>query len=143
MNLITGDLLAIESGTILHQVNCRGALGGLAWDLYHKYPGAFTDYFMLCDKYGAQNIGSACEGHPSKSLSIVHVFGQVEPGPGTNPTAVSLAIESLVGRPLLAPLYAPFRMGCGLGGGDWLEYEAILERNLPDLIIVQRPEDAP
>jgi hypothetical protein len=112
MNLITGDLLAIESGTILHQVNCRGALGGLAWDLYHKYPGAFTDYFMLCDKYGAQNIGS-------------------------------LAIESLVGRPLLAPLYAPFRMGCGLGGGDWLEYEAILERNLPDLIIVQRPEDAP
>lgn len=35
------------------------------------------------------------------------------------------------------PLYMPFKMGCGLGGGDWGVYSAIINRYFPDAIICQ------
>lgn len=139
--MMPGNVLDISQGTVLHQVNCRGIMGGLALALSRKYPQAFTDYFLLCDKYGAKNFGSAVEGHASKSLSIIHVFGQLEAGANTDQTAVLCALESLTSRPLLRPIYAPYRMGCGIGGGDWRTYSNLLLRALPDLIVVQLPED--
>jgi hypothetical protein len=137
---ITGNLLDITSGTILHQVNCRGVVGGLAGALHHKHPAAFNDYFLLCEKYSARNLGSVHEGHVSRSLSILHLFGQADPGPNTSMTAVNIALEGLIVRPLLQPVYAPHGMGCGLGGGDWPTYCAALLRVFPSLCIVQLPE---
>lgn len=142
MKEIIGNLLDLTEGAIVHQVNCRGAIGGLAHALHDKYHRAFVDYFLLCDKYGAKNLGSVHEGHASGLLSIVHVFGQIEPGAHTDMTAVKTALESMYGRPLLTPIYAPYKMGCGIGGGDWSRYLAALVEAFPDIIIVKRPEDA-
>lgn len=134
MKIFTGNLLDLTEGTILHQVNCRGIVGGLAATLNAAYPAAFADYFLLCDKYGAQNIGSIHEGHASKGLSVIHLFGQKEPGANTDMDAVSVAVLLLANRPLLRPIYAPFMMGCGIGGGCWPEYSAVLEIALPGKI---------
>ena len=143
MTHLTGDILRITTGTILHQVNCRGVIGGLAGALRARYPIAFSDYFILCDKYGFKNLGSVHEGHVSARLSIIHVFGQMDPGANTDMTAVRHALELLKGRPLLRPIYAPFKLGCGLGGGNWPIYQAALADALPDVTIIQLPEDRP
>lgn len=141
MKILPGNILDIRQGTILHQVNCRGSIGGLALSLHQKHPQAFTDYHLLCDKYDGQNFGSAHEGHASVFLSIVHVFGQLDPGANTDISAVRSALESLASRPLLRPIYAPYKMGCGIGGGDWRTYSELLLRIFPELIVVRRPED--
>jgi hypothetical protein len=35
------------------------------------------------------------------------------------------------------PVYIPYNMGCGLGGGDWEIVSGIIEETLPDAIIVK------
>jgi len=30
-------------------------------------------------------------------------------------------------------------MGCGLGGGNWDEYRAVIEKHFPNAIIVRKP----
>lgn len=143
MKTITGNLLDITAGTIVHQVNVRGATGGLSGVLSRRHPAAFTDYFLLCDKHGIQNAGTVHEGHANRQLSILHVFGQVDPDANTDMALVRSALEWQEARPTLFPIYAPYKMGCGLGGGDWPEYLKALLVVFPDIIIVQRPEDAP
>lgn len=142
MKTTVGDILDVQIGTVLHQVNCRGIVGGLAAALKAKHPLAFADYFLLCEKHGIRNLGEVYEGHAGPNLSILHVFGQYQPGPATDMQSVRKAFRSLVQRPLLRPIYAPYRMGCGIGGGDWAEYFTAITFAIPDVIIVMRPEEA-
>lgn len=145
---IKGDLLKIESGVILHQVNAIGATGGLAGALRRKWPGAFRSYYARCrlDAIGDVVLGIAEYQDDEKEkwkLLIAHVFGQYYPGPNTDMGAVAHALQKLSRQLERAefkdvPVYAPFKMGCGLGGGDWSEYEPLLERFLPNLIVVNK-----
>ena len=82
---------------------------------------------------------------PKRRLYIGHIFGQLDPGPNTDLKEVDGALESLAfvrsGRGQSwfdLPIYAPFLMGCGLGGGSWVKYSAIIEKHLPDCIIVRK-----
>lgn len=79
------------------------------------------------------------------ALVVCHIFGQISPGPNTHLPSVDFAMERfkffLGGLKSPLPLYAPYKMGCGLGGGNWEEYSKIIEKHLPHCIIVRRPED--
>jgi O-acetyl-ADP-ribose deacetylase (regulator of RNase III) len=49
MQIISADILSIDSGIITHQVNCRGVMGaGLAKALRKRYPAIFPEYRKLC-----------------------------------------------------------------------------------------------
>lgn len=140
MKLITGNLLDIRTGTILHQVNCLGATGGLAGALHKKWPAAFESYFAHCRRERARALGSVVVAEAEPGLFIAHVFGQFNPGPNTDMAAVHQSLRDAA-EVATAPIYAPYLMGCGLGGGVWSKYQAALEAAFPDIIIVQRPED--
>ena len=149
---IEGDLLAIKEGVILHQTNCLGVTGGLAGALRRKHPGAFKSYLETCesvdDPLGTVVLGIAAwkeHGHELRwDLLIAHVFGQRNPGANTDLKAVDLALSKLA-RQLQreefrgVPVHAPFLMGCGLGGGNWSDYSALLEKYLPEIVIVKLP----
>lgn len=139
MKLITGNLLDIRSGTILHQVNCHGFTGGLAGALYKKWPAAFDPYFARCEQPRA--LGSFVIGQVEPGLHIGHVFGQFEGGPCTDILAVAASLKEAHWL-LDGAVYAPYMMGCGIGGGDWAKYQQVFEEWIPDITIVQRPEDA-
>jgi len=74
----------------------------------------------------------------------MHVFGQDDPGPNTDMEWVREGLEdaarrikgslSLIGQ----PTYFPYKMGCGLGGGNWDEYRALIGRHFPEAIIVRK-----
>ena len=139
---IDGNLLGIESGVILHQVNCRGVTGGLAGALRRRWPDHFKTYLAACAEHHPRKLlgqlaASAVEGHP---LTIFHVFGQFNPGPNTNLQAVEDALCTAATLHKWLPMFAPYKMGCGLGGGNWEEYSALIERYLKHCIIIKHPQ---
>lgn len=142
MKIITGNIIEVTHGTILHQVNCRGAVGGLAGALHAKWPGAFEEYFAACRVSGLLMAGETLVTDATASLRIAHVFGQREPGADTSMSLARAALRHATRNVHREPVYAPFRMGCGIGGGNWDEYLAALCEAFPEVIIVQRPEDA-
>lgn len=139
---IHGDILKINSGTLIHQVNTLGITGGLAGALRRKYPDHFKEYIGMCQMNKPHallgDFEVECAG--DQRIAIVHLFGQLYPGPNTDLIAVRSALEKFSkwraqGKDN-GPIYAPFRMGCGLGGGDWSQYEPLLEQFIPSLIVV-------
>ena len=136
---IKGDILNINRGIILHQVNCCKVVGGLAGALNRKFPKAFEVYFKDPTRKESR-LGQFLIGKHD-GVHIAHIFGQFYPGKNTDMKAVKDSLELLsvyLGVALKddAILYAPFKIGCGLGGGDWSEYEPLLESIFPQLTIV-------
>lgn len=140
MKTIIGDLLELRSGIILHQVNCLGVTGGLAGALRQKWPRAFAPYLDFCARNRERGLGGFVIGLAAPGLIVGHVFGQVHPGPCTDLLAVKESLEQARST-IIAPVYAPYRMGCGLGGGNWAAYRALLTIAFPDIVVVQREED--
>lgn len=139
-----GDLLKIEHGIVMHQVNCDGLTGGLAGALRRKHPKAFDDYLSACGAFGQANIGSSLLCRATPTLQIAHVFGQIHPGATTSLSGVDCALQHL--SDVIAasdcaetPTYAPYLMGCGLGGGRWAEYEPIIAKHFPSVTIIKLP----
>lgn len=143
MKTIEGNLLDITDGIILHQANCIGATGGLAGALRRKWPNRFKEYSRQA-KSGELSLGGYLRDRPAKGETgptVVHILGQKFPGPNTDIYAVTRALFAFSQMQDSEPIYAPYGMGCGLGGGDWSVYSKIIEKHLPHCIIVRRPED--
>lgn len=135
MYTIEGDLLDVEKGTILQQVNCMGVMGsGLALAIKNKYPKVFECYKKSCDNYQ-----TTCKHHPNErmlgciqrvnvipaKLDVVNVFGQCGYGGDkvhTDYQALDCAFGTLRkmidDEGLRLPIYAPYLFGCGLANGD-------------------------
>ena len=144
MKQIQGDLLEIKSGLVLHQVNVRAVTGGLAGALRRKYPAAFKVYLDACESLNnsvEEGVQPCVIGKATPTLSIAHLFGQIHPGPNTNMKMVEDALSHLAnwkGIKDYRAIYAPYKLGCGLGGGDWPSYLSLLIKYIPDVIVVQK-----
>lgn len=150
LKVVQQDLLTVLHGVICHQTNCLGAMGsGIALSIQHKWPGVFAAYQELCAKYpGSRSIMllGTCQLIPaSKDLLVANIFGQHNYGRFgiyTNYRAVTEAFQNLksqiatltdvASRP---KVHIPFKMGCGLAGGDWSKYTGIVESVFPDAIV--------
>ena len=140
--IITGNILDIQEGIICHQVNCQRVAGaGLALQIRTKWPGWYKDFVSQSANLGAVHLWEA-----APSLTIASLYAQVEYGRGkiqTNYEALAscfsvLAIGAL-GSMKDTPIYIPYGIGCGLAGGDWNIVSGIIERTMPDAIIVKLP----
>lgn len=139
MKIVDGDILEVTEGVIIHQVNTKGVTGGLARALRRKWPDQFNTYIEACrESNGYELLGDAIRGLGIPM--IVHIFGQVRPGPNTDMAAVEAAFELVSSDHIESSLqwYAPFKMGCGLGGGCWEKYSAALDRYFPKLIVLRK-----
>jgi len=137
MKIIKGDILEIKSGIILHQVNCQKVCGGLAGALNRKFPEAFKVYFSD-PRFSNERLGTCLVGQQSEGFFVFHLFGQFYPGPNTDLAAVEMSLKDLPKWSDGCEMFAPYQMGCGLGGGNWREYSALLEKFIPQLTIVQK-----
>ena len=142
MQIIKGDLLAIESGIICHQVNCRGVMGaGLALKLKAKYPICFESYSKYC-KADQFKLGMVQFCRVNSNLFICNLAGQDGYGGGKRQTdydALATCLTKLYAKSLelgLTP-YLPYKLGCGLAGGDWAIVSKLIETHCPNAVIVQ------
>lgn len=143
----TGDLLKAEEKVIAHQVNCFGVAGGLAYHVFIKWPDAGSDYMQLVRRANpwsilgvAQPTGQHKDGH-----IICNLYGQYEPGADYRPQALEKALATLgqLARNMGWSVALPYKLSCGICGGDWDEVLQIIERTMDgvECVIYQREGD--
>lgn len=130
-----GDILKSRADFICQQTNCQGKMGaGLAYQIKTSYPEVYSKYNSLCssttpDKLlgNVQAVASNCNGP-----IIVNMFAQNEYGTNkqyTDYEAFKNCLYKLRNITTKDSIIAfPYKIGCGLGGGNWLViYEMIKE----------------
>lgn len=143
----TGDLLKATETVIAHQVNCYGVAGGLAYHVFDKYPDAHNDYVRLVQQANplrllgtAQPTSIQEDGH-----IIYNLFGQCMPGADYRPEALEKALGMLAERTRAMgwSVALPYKISCGIAGGDWNEVLQIIERTMEGVycVIYQREGD--
>lgn len=136
---------------VCHQVNCMGVMGaGLAKQLRDLFPLMYRSYKMTCDnaKDRRSLLGktdSCSVNYRGYDYTIVSIFGQERYGRGscfTDYDALRKAFQTIRGMASPVPARAatrvriPYRMGCGLAGGDWNIVMSIIQEELLDHDII-------
>ena len=127
---------------ILHQTNCQDRFGAgfagylnrtfpLAQERYHQFISQMRSNGFLAD---TDLLGQAAEV-VGDGFTVVHCFGQRFYGNAsktgrcyTNYDAAEQAIATFRKRHPDDVAICPVNMGCGLAGGNWERYSAILAK---------------
>lgn len=132
-----GDLLNATETIIAHQVNCFGIAGGLAFHVFKKWHDAENDYMQICNRIKKENLLGMAQitGQQSDGHIIANLFGQFRPGADYNPKALENALSALakLAKSLKVDVALPYKISCGICGGDWEEVYAIIERTMQDV----------
>lgn len=137
---INSDILQADTDVIIHQVNCQGVMGaGLALQIRFKYPEVYKQYQSYCAHYPNTkdmlgHIQSICVGN-DPLLYIVNLFGQDNLGYGwrfTNYDALRSCLTQVNKRFKGRRVAVPYKMSCGLAGGDWTVVSKMIEDTLTD-----------
>lgn len=144
MKTITGDLLESTDKYIVHQTNCVTTSGaGLAHFIFKKYP--YSDVYSTrsekdCSLYSLRdNPGSiTISGNGQDERYIVNLMGQLYPGgswddmPEDNEEMRHKFFHKALGRlakvPNLDTVAFPYKIGCGIAGGNWEWYSNMIEK---------------
>lgn len=134
--IIHGDLFAnVRAGVIVHQVNCQNVMdAGFAKAFYQHYPNVRTEYHALASQHNpGQLLGTAQSVVLSSQLTGVNLFTQLNYGNSRythkvytdQPLLTKLLIS--LNRKSPVQVYAPYKIGCGLAGGNWAKLYHDLE----------------
>lgn len=148
MNLIVKDILTVEHGVIGHQVNLRQKMGaGLARHIRMRFPIAYLAYMNRSDR--PRCLGDAqfvlIRTGGGKELWVANLAGQNEygkTGSYTSHEALARALRKAVTfcNERNLTLWLPFKIGCGLGGGDWEKISAFIHFEAPEAIVCRQPQ---
>lgn len=138
---INGNILKSGADTICHQVNCQGVMGaGLAKQIREKYPIVFLKYKDFCnrtDKSALLGLVQFCPvGNPLRQRRVANLFSQKYYGRDdkcyTDYNALRSCLQKVNTMCVNERVAIPYKMGCGLAGGDWNIVEQIIRETLVD-----------
>lgn len=141
MQELNESILGLTRGYLAHQVNCLGIMGGgIAKNIRELFPKVYDEYRVLCKAHLSNReklLGHCQIVNVSKDLYVVNLFGQFninDANCDTDYVAVQQALESFKQKRkrMDISVYFPYKIGCGLAGGDWKIYSELLERYFPD-----------
>lgn len=122
--MINQDITLVSKGIICHQVNCRGKMGaGLALSLRKKYPIVYNKY-VEAHNIGYWELGKTQFVSINNSLQVANMAGQDNYSSRQQMTdykALQSCLNNVKEMHLKTklPIYLPYKLGCGLAGGDW------------------------
>lgn len=117
---------------VCQQVNCVGVMGaGLAKQIKARFPSVFEQYKSRCAER-RDNLGTVlyCATDNQAGYVVANLFGQVGFGTDARQTDYSalkrcfLRIKQDYPK---ATIRIPYRLGCGLAGGDWNVVKGLIE----------------
>lgn len=122
-----GDVLRSRAIYICHQVNCMGVMGaGIAKQIKAVYPEVYEEYKRVCNEHRrnpAELLGQNLGVHVRDGRMIINLFGQLDYSrfrSCTDLSALRTACSPVAGYiPPDVEIAMPYRIGCGLAGGDW------------------------
>lgn len=140
MIITNGNMLESPVKIWLHQVNCKGVMGaGIAKQIRNIYPEVYSQYKADLAAHGDLMLGCFSMAETKDGKIIFSVFGQDSYGRGelfTSYPALQNGIVASIEKyrsdhnvPEEVQIVAaiPYKIGCGLGGGDWEKVRRILE----------------
>ena len=148
MNTIIGDILDVVSergGVLAHQVNCRRTAGaGLALQIRRRWPVWWRRYRDRPALLGGAHIAEV-----EAYIWVADLYAQRDIGrnvPQTDYTALRGCLGRLDGQLVEMDMAAdlllfPWRIGCGLAGGNWMIVQPMVEAAFPDANWVRLPEE--
>ena len=132
--MIDGNIFDCTENIIVHQTNCQGVMSsGIAKQVKERYPEVFNAYYHYCKTQELKDIfGTALICQVSDYKYIANVFGQNTFGQGlqTNYDMLKNALKEVhdFAKENNLSVAIPYKIGCGLGGGDWnTVYDIITE----------------
>lgn len=134
------DILDVTSGLIIHQINPQVMGAGLALLIKKRYPQVYIDFLEHKIK-GRLNLGYVLITKVDSRLQVASYVGQLTYGRSGVHTSISAiqdalyTIEHYVYKQQIDNVYIPWKMGCGLAGGNWGEIAIIIAERLPGSII--------
>ena len=138
---ISGDALVVSKGGILcHQTNFFGVMGaGIAAAIKAKLLSHenYIDYVHVCKKLGRKTLGMVQFLNTPDGTVVANCFSQDDkcmayPGnrisPVTDYNAMRKCFHTVCTYAFTTGknAYVPYKIGCGIAGGDWQTVEAIL-----------------
>lgn len=131
-----GDLLSVDSGVILHGVNCQGKMtSGVAKSLRLKYPAIYPPYSMSCQdaRYKRDLLGTVDSVQVTPQLVVANAFTQLTYGSYglfVSYDAIDQVMRTLSRKVEIdTPIYMP-QIGAKRGGGNWDVIFAIIKAHL-------------
>lgn len=135
IKIVDGDLLQANIPLIAHQTNCLGVMGaGIAKAIKNKWPDVYIQYKDFCKDFNYSRVllglAQLCKTNDSPIKYVANLFGEysyIEPiVPNETRHTDYYALE----QTLLAlkddciasgikEIGIPYKLGCGLAGGDW------------------------
>lgn len=148
IHIINGDLFETTAKYICHQVNCKGKMGsGVAKQIRERYPEVYSAYRLECNLFDEQGnprdlLGSNLPVQADDGKIICNMFAQNAYGYDgacyTDYEAFRMClIELAIYVPAGDTIAMPYKIGCGLGGGDWSVIEGLISTVLGDRFIVE------
>lgn len=134
--LIHADALTVDADVIVHQTNCKGVMGaGIAKQVRDQFPDVFKKYKALCDRYrhNTSELLGACQFVEENGKTICNAFGQDgfnKPGCNTDYIALRECLKKIAKRYSEKTVALPYKIGCGLAGGDWFIVETMIRDEL-------------
>ena len=126
MEIINGDIFTCKEEIIVHQTNCMGVMGsGLAAQVKKKYPDVFKGYYHFCKTNQLNELlGNTLICETDDGKYIANVFGQGNYGTDKQYTDYDALRKGLkdvrdFAKERNLSVAIPYKIGCGLGGGDW------------------------
>lgn len=128
MEMITGNILDIGSGIICQQVNCANGYGaGLSGRIAKKYPQVEQAYRRIFQERARDEIFGICQPvRVTDNLTVVNIFAEWDYANAYETGIVSTdmdkledALRRICARYPDRKVHIPYKIGCGLAGGDW------------------------
>lgn len=138
------DILTVDQGLIVHQVNRKGVMGkGLALQIAQKWPEVKRRYLEHCRSGRRIRLGDVFSVKVGPGLYVVNLFGQDDYG--NDPDICYTSYPALVdGFRKIAEvdgshkIHIPFQLGCGNANGNWTVVSALIQQILPSAIICRK-----
>jgi O-acetyl-ADP-ribose deacetylase (regulator of RNase III) len=133
-----GNLLDAPDQFIAHQCNCvTGHAAGLAAALFSRFPHA--DVYSGRAAHDVPGTIRVRGGDGTADRPVIAIFGQVYPGKPRYPNSetdgadarerhFAAALGLIAGIPGITSVAFPWEIGCGMAGGNWTRYRAIIDR---------------
>lgn len=135
---IKGNILTSDCNVIIHQSNCMGGFGsGIAGQIRKEYPLVY-EAFKADNRSPENKLGDYSSAF-DKHYLFFNLYGQMYYGgkPGivyTDYEAFEKGLNAVLSSfvPMFSVKYnkigMPYKIGCGLAGGDWNIVYSIIEK---------------
>jgi len=129
--LLKKNILEAKQKYIAHQCNCLTTTGkGLSKEIFKKYP--FANIYCQ-RKYRTPGNIIICSSDSDKKI-IINILGQNFPGKSKfESDSVEKRLKWFekcldeIGNLGIDEIAMPYKIGCGLAGGDWSKYLKLIE----------------